>query len=71
MGQISKNWRDYIEAHTGEVSASVVAECLGVPVEDVMEYVKTRHGARFVGGVSVNLIWKEDAATFEEQNGKK
>ena len=65
-GKTMKTWRDHIQHRTGEVSVIPVAESLGVSVDAVMRFVKDRHGARYVGGTSQHLIWKEDAALMEQ-----
>lgn len=63
------DWRDYIEKNTGEVSSLIVADSLGIDHAEVMNFVcqTGKHSARFVGGCSRWLIWKEDAEELERQ----
>ena len=58
------DWRKNIERN-GEVSIIVVADSLGMSDNDVLAFANKHHGARFVGGTSVYLIWKEDAEEIE------
>lgn len=65
------DWRDYIEP-TGEVSVKTVADALGISDNDVLSYARNEgHGARYVGGTSHTLIWKEDAEEIEKKHKKK
>lgn len=59
------NWRDSVES-TGEVSAVTVAESIGISVDDVLAQAEIGHGARYVGGISKYLIWREDAERIEK-----
>ena len=65
MGVDFRLWRQYVET-TGEVSVVCVSESLGIPVSQVLAYAENMHGARYVGGTSKCLIWKEDAARIEK-----
>jgi viroplasmin and RNaseH domain-containing protein len=61
------DWREYIEKNTGEVSVLVVAESLDIPKDEVMDFCAKHHGARYVGGTSRFLMWKEDAEELGKQ----
>ena len=57
-------WQDCIES-TGEVPATVVSDQYGIDLELVLAHAADGHGARFVGGTSKYLIWKEDAQQID------
>ena len=62
-------WQDYIE-ETGEVSIMAVAESLDLSLEAILNHVSSLHGARYVGGTSQYLIWKEDAESLGRLYGE-
>lgn len=65
------DWRDCIEKNTGEVATVTVAASLGIKESDILWFVRNKHGARYVGGTSRFLIWKEDAEELERQQKRQ
>ncbi len=63
-------WRDLVES-TGEVAIGAVASDLSISEDEVMRFVTTRNGARYVGGTSRYLIWQEDAEALENSPREK